>query len=52
MHASHGLMSVTFHSEPHFDPNLISESVQTTNERIFPAELLDSGFELTEILTS
>jgi hypothetical protein len=52
MHTSHDLMSVTFHSESHFDPNLISESAQTTNERVFPAELLDSGFELTEILTS
>jgi hypothetical protein len=41
-----------FHSEPPFHPQPISEPAPTTNERGFPSELLDSGFEWTEILTT
>jgi hypothetical protein len=43
---------IYFHLEPQFNPNPISEPAPTANEPVFPAELLDSGFELTEILTS
>jgi hypothetical protein len=52
MYAEDYLMFMTFHSESHFDPNRISEPTQTPNEPVFPAELLDSGFEWTEILTA
>jgi len=43
---------ISFHSEPHFIPNPTSGPAQPSNEPFFPAELLDSGFEWTEILTA
>jgi hypothetical protein len=46
------LMFMTFHSEPHCNSNSISERTPSENAPVFPAELLDSGFELTEILTA
>ena len=46
------LSLMSSHFESNFNPNPGSEPAQTANEPVFPAELLDSGFELTEILTS
>jgi hypothetical protein len=46
------LVFMTFHLPSHLNPNPTSEPAQPANETAFPAELLDSGFELTEILTS
>jgi hypothetical protein len=44
-------MFISSRSEPHFNPDPIPRPAQPPNESIFPAELLDSGFEWTEILT-
>ena len=46
------LMFTNGHSDPRFNPNPISESAPTEIVPVFPHELLDSGFELTEILTA
>ena len=46
------LMFMTFHSEPRCNSNPISGRAPSENAPLFPAELLDSGFELTEILTA
>jgi hypothetical protein len=46
------LSFLNLHLESPFNPNPISEPTQTANEPVFPAELLDSGFEFTEFLTS
>jgi hypothetical protein len=51
MHTEDHLASLAFFLESPFNPNPSSEPPLTTNERVFPAELLDSGFELTNILT-
>jgi hypothetical protein len=45
-------ISRAFHSDPPSSPNTISGPAQRSREPIFPAELLDSGFEWTEILTA
>jgi hypothetical protein len=52
MHTDDHLIFMTLHLESQLDSNPISELSQIANEPVFPAELLDSGFELTEILTS
>jgi len=52
MHTEDYLIYMNLHLESQFNPNPISEPAQITNQPVFPAELLDSGFELTEILTS
>jgi hypothetical protein len=49
-HEDH-LIFMSSNFESNFNPNPGSEPAQTANEPVFPAELLDSGFELTEILT-
>jgi hypothetical protein len=50
MHTEDHLTSPTFHLEGPFHPHQSSEPPETTNQPVFPAELLDSGFELTNIL--
>jgi len=45
-------MYISSRSETQFNLNPISGPAQPSNESVFPAELLDSGFEWTEILTS
>jgi len=45
-------MYISTRSETQFNLNPISGPAQPSNESVFPAELLDSGFEWTEILTS
>ena len=52
MHNEDHLIFMNLHLESQFSPNPISEPAQTADEPVFPAELLDSGFELTEFLTS
>jgi len=37
---------------PRGDPHHDFRPAQTNNDPVFPAELLDSGFEWTEILTT
>jgi hypothetical protein len=51
MHTEDHLILNALHLESRGHPNPFSEPVPTTVEPLFPAELLDSGFELTEILT-
>jgi hypothetical protein len=52
MYTNDHRMFMTFHSETQFNPSPSSAPSQPGKERIFPAELLDSGFEWTEILTA
>jgi hypothetical protein len=52
MHTEDDLLFMKFYLSSPLDPSAVSEPAQTANEPVFPAELLDSGFELTEILTS
>jgi hypothetical protein len=51
MHTEDHLTSPAFFLESPFNPNQSSEPPPTSNEPVFPAELLDSGFEWTKILT-
>lgn len=51
MHTEDHLKFITFSLDSRFNSNLISEPAPNVNEPVFPSELLDSGFELTEILT-
>jgi hypothetical protein len=48
----HHLTSPALHLERPFNPDQSSQPMETTNEPVFPAELLNSGFELTNILAS
>jgi hypothetical protein len=52
MHTEDHLTSPAFHLERPLNPDQSSEPAETTNEPVFPAELLNSGFELTNILAS
>jgi hypothetical protein len=52
MHSEDHPIFMNLHLESQFNPNPFSEPAQTADESVFPAELLDSGFELTEFLTS
>ena len=52
MHTEDHLTSTAFHLERPSNPDQSSEPAETTNEPVFPAELLNSGFELTIILAS
>jgi hypothetical protein len=53
MHTEDHLTSPAFHLERPFNPDQSSQQpAETTNEPVFPAELLNSGFELTNILAS
>jgi hypothetical protein len=51
MHTEDYLNFTTFHMDSDYNPSPISEPTLIANEPVFPAELLDSGFELTEFLT-
>jgi hypothetical protein len=52
MHTEDHLPSLAFHLESPSNPNQSSEPLPIISEPVFPAELLDSGFELTNILAS
>ena len=52
MHTEDHLTSPAFHLESSFNPNQSSEPLPIISEPVFAAELLDSGFELTNILGS
>jgi hypothetical protein len=52
MHTEDHLTSPAFHLERPFNLDQSSEPAESTNEPVFPAELLNSGFELTIILAS
>jgi hypothetical protein len=51
MHTEDYTTSLPFFLESAINPNQSSEPPPTTNEPVFPAELLDSGFEWTNVLT-
>jgi hypothetical protein len=50
MHTENHLTSPPFHLEGPFNSPQTFEPAESINEAVFPAELLDSGFELTNIL--
>jgi hypothetical protein len=52
MHTEDHLTPGAFDLESPFNPNQSSEPLPIINGPVFPAELLDSGFELTNILGS
>jgi hypothetical protein len=52
MYPENYLTFMNRHSETHFHPDPHSESASRENAPSFPHELLNSGFELTEILTT
>jgi hypothetical protein len=52
MYNEDNLRPSSFHPEPRISPSAFSGAAQSLNEAIIPAELLDSGFEWTEILTT
>jgi hypothetical protein len=52
MYNEDNLRPNSFRPDPRFTPNAFSGMVPPPNEAIIPAELLDSGFEWTEILTT
>jgi hypothetical protein len=52
MHTEDDFTSLAFHLESPFNPNQSSEPLPIISEPVFPGELLDSGFDLTNILAS
>jgi hypothetical protein len=52
MYNEDNLRPGSFHPEPRFSANAFSGATPSATEVIIPAELLDSGFEWTEILTA
>jgi hypothetical protein len=51
MHTEDQLTFLASHLDSPFDADQSSEPSPTSNGPVFPAELLDSGFEWTNILT-